>query len=145
MAKIIFNTENHVVALSDDANVSNLNMDQSMYTLKDISSLDFDSIRQNLKRATLVNDAVVLEDLDEISFNNSEELSSYLTRVVLSLINPFINNNQNNPMWNDINTYKTLVEETINGEREITYPLNSSWEKYCSDNSKTYFHPLQIP
>jgi hypothetical protein len=145
MTKIIFNTDNQIVKLSDDANVSNLNIDQSIHIIKDISSLDFDSIRQNLKRATLVNDAVVLEDLDEVSFDNSEQLSSYLTRVLLPRINPFIDNDQNNPMWNDINTYKTLVDETINGEKEITYPVNSSWEKYCSDNSITYFHPLQIP
>ena len=27
----------------------------------------------------------------------------------------------------------------------IETPLNSSWEKYCLDNSITFFHALQIP
>ena len=42
MTKIIFNTDNQIVKLSDDANVSNLNIDQSIHIIKDISSLDFD-------------------------------------------------------------------------------------------------------
>ena len=107
----------------------------------------FKTIRQNFKKASLINNVVVFEDLDPISFADSEGLFLYLSKGVLPLLNAFLKQklNKDNPMWNDLNTYKLFLDNTISGQNEITYPINSSWEKYCSDNSITYFHALQIP
>lgn len=145
MKKIFFNTDGFIVKISEESNVLNLNIDPSSYIVKDISDEDFDSIRQNSKLASLVNNEVVFEDLGVPLFQNSEKLFDYLSTNVLPILNGFLEVNKDNEMWNDLNTYKLFLDNTKSGQNEITYPIDSSWETYCSDNSITYFHPLQIP
>jgi hypothetical protein len=147
MKKIFFNTEGYIIKISEESNFLNLNIEPSISIVKDISDEEYNSIRQNFKKASLINNVVVFEDLDPISFADSEGLFFYLSNGVLPLLNAFLKQklNKDNPMWNDLNTYKLFLDNTISGQNEITYPINSSWEKYCSDNSINYFHTLQIP
>ena len=147
MKKIFFNTEGYIIKINEESNFLNLNIEPSISIVKDISDEEYNSIRQNFKKASLINNVVVFEDLDPISFADSEGLFLYLSKGVLPLLNAFLKQklNKDNPMWNDLNTYKLFLDNTISGQNEITYPINSSWEKYCSDNSITYFHALQIP
>jgi len=147
MKKIFFNTEGYIIKIGEESNVLNLNIEPSVLIAKDISDEDYNSIRQNFKKASLINNVVVYENLDPISFADSEALFSYLSSSVLPSLNAFLKQklNNDNPMWNDLNTYKLFLDNIVSGTNEITYPINSSWEKYCSDNSITYFHCLQIP
>jgi len=142
MAKAFFNTEGYIVKISTDSDVANHNIEANNYIVKDISDADFNSIRQSLKHPSLVEDTVSYEDLT-IIFLDSEKLSNYFSKTVIPLIDNFLEMNPGNAMWDELNTYKKVLETT--DVSAITYPYNFSWEKYCTDNSITYYHPLQIP
>ena len=53
-------------------------------------------------------------------------------------------NNSSKAIHSDIQNYLNYIDNTLQ-MASLTYPLNSSWEKYCEDNSISYLHPLQIP
>jgi len=54
-----------------------------------------------------------------------------------------LNNNNGNAMESQVQTYLNTLNSFDTST--ITYPLESTWEKYCVDNSITFLHPLQIP
>ena len=148
MAKAFFNSDGSIAQVSTDSDVANLNINVADYTEKTISDEDFNSVKQNLKHISLEGDNVSLQDPESelYTLDNFDALSQYISAVVLPKVNAFVENNQSNSMWSSINDYKIVLDETVAGRQntDITYPVNS-WEKYCEDNSITYYHPLQIP
>lgn len=145
MAKAFFDSNSGgLVKIALDSDVAHQNIVTSDYTEKTLSDEEFNSLKQNLKEASLVDNSISFKDLSCV-FETENQLKNYLQSVVLKCIELFLENNKSNSMWNGVNTYKIEVEKIINDEVTLTYPVNSSWEKYCEDNSITYYHPLQIP
>ena len=85
---------------------------------------------------------VSFTNLDQLVFDQQSVLDQYLQGII-SDINNLAVANPSNAMLAQANSYKDTLEAFDTST--ITYPLNSSWEKYCSDNSITFLHPLQIP
>tara|TARA_R110000751_G_scaffold177176_1_gene283473 strand:+ start:921 stop:1346 length:426 start_codon:yes stop_codon:yes gene_type:complete len=141
MAYFIFNNNSIFKIAANDTDKSNFNIIESDYVIKTVSDLDFNDVRLNKKMATLVNDSVVLSD-SELKFNEQTSLVDYINGMY-PLINAFLSSNENHVSYNDIKTYKYTLE-TFDFS-PITFPYDKSWEEYCSDNSITFFHSLQIP
>lgn len=143
MAKAYFNTEGFITQIATDSDANNLNINKSDYVEKTLSDEDFSAVRQGLKKISLSGDTVNLVE-DNYTFPDQTTLSNYINKVVVPALDQFLESNEEHPMWTAINNYKFQISEQIDLST-ITYPLNSTWEKYCEDNSITYYHPLQIP
>jgi|TARA_R100000482_G_scaffold111349_1_gene53701 hypothetical protein len=143
MAKAYFNTEGFITQIATDSDANNLNINKSDYVEKTLSDEDFSAVRQGLKKISLSGDTVNLVE-DNYTFPDQTTLSNYINKVVIPALDQFLESNEEHPMWTAINNYKFQISEQIDLST-ITYPLNSTWEKYCEDNSITYYHPLQIP
>lgn len=143
MAKAYFNTEGFITQIATDSDANNLNINKSDYIEKTLSDEDFSAVRQGLKKISLSGDTVNLVE-DNYTFPDQTTLSNYINKVVIPALDQFLESNEEHPMWTAINNYKFQITEQIDLST-ITYPLNSTWEKYCEDNSITYYHPLQIP
>lgn len=143
MAKAYFNTEGFITQIATDSDANNLNINKSDYVEKTLSDEDFSAVRQGLKKISLSGDTVNLVE-DNYTFPDQTTLSNYINKVVIPALDQFLESNEEHPMWTAINNYKFQITEQIDLST-ITYPLNSTWEKYCEDNSITYYHPLQIP
>ena len=143
MAKAYFNTEGFITQIATDSDANNLNINKSDYVEKTLSDEDFSAVRQGLKKISLSGDTINLVE-DNYTFPDQTTLSNYINKVVIPALDQFLESNEEHPMWTAINNYKFQISEQIDLST-ITYPLNSTWEKYCEDNSITYYHPLQIP
>lgn len=141
MAYFIFNNNSLFKISSNDTDRSNLNIIEDDYIIKNVSDENFNDVKLHKKTATLVNDSVVITDMSN-SFLNQKQLEHYFKNII-SAIDSFLGSNENHPMFNDIETYKSTLE--VFDTSSITYPYDKSWEEYCNDNSITFISPLQIP
>jgi len=146
MAYIIYTNENKLVGMADNDN------DRDNYTgielLKAITISDADYLKVKNTEAIIgdydaVNSQHTVEDIVIVPIENADELNNHLESIKVRL-NSFLKIPANQPklIWtrcNDYNTYLKSLDTT-----SLTYPINSTWEKYCSDNSIVYMNSLQI-
>tara|TARA_R110000868_G_scaffold211616_1_gene461663 strand:- start:1305 stop:1748 length:444 start_codon:yes stop_codon:yes gene_type:complete len=146
MAYIIYTNENKLVGMADNDN------DRDNYTgielLKAITISDADYLKVKNTEAIIgdydaVNSQHTVEDIEIVPIENADELNNHLESIKVRL-NSFLKIPANQPklIWtrcNDYNTYLKSLDTT-----SLTYPINSTWEKYCSDNSIVYMNSLQI-
>lgn len=147
MAYLIFNNDNSLYRIAaNDTDLSNLNLPNPIspsYNVQTITDSDFESVRKNLKTVSYDGTTITYND-ETWLFPNSDNLQSYFTSIIYDKCNAFLTNNApTHGMYNEIKTYKATVK-TFNKDT-LTFPMNISWEEYCSNNSITYYHPLQIP
>ena len=107
-----------------------------------ISDSDF----ANLKNITKVVSGYENENFVYIEANThwdtEEELSSYIESKIKVLSNTL----ERYPEHSDASawtTYKNVLENFDTST--VSYPLNTSWEKYCEDSSIVYINLLQLP
>ena len=146
MAYIIYTNENKLVGMADNDN------DRDNYTgielLKAITISDADYLKVKNTEAIIgdydaVNSQHTVQDIEIVPIENADELNNHLESIKVRL-NSFLKIPANQPklIWtrcNDYNTYLKSLDTT-----SLTYPINSTWEKYCSDNSIVYMNSLQI-
>ena len=84
----------------------------------------------------------IAADDDAKANETAAQLRSELDGIV-AVCNSFLESNSGHAWYSSIETYRNYCRDF--DESSITYPLTKSWEKYCEDNSTTYYHPLQIP
>ena len=74
---------------------------------------------------------------------NCRQLNNHLESIKYRL-NSFLKIPANQPklIWTRCNNYHTYLKSL--DTTSLTYPINSTWEKYCSDNSIVYMSSLQI-
>ena len=148
------NDKTHVLKIvANESDIENLNL--GAYTKIEVSESEYNNIRNSTK---------IIESYDGTTFTyrdyplqenapgkdswccyeNNQELDNYLN-VVVGRCNDFLEvpTNASNPLFSDITNYKNYIESFDTSS--LTYPMLISWEKYCEDNSITYFNPLQIP
>ena len=131
MAKVILSNAG-VYKISADSDISS-------HPVNDVhTQMDLTLNQKDLS----VSDGVLNTADMEYDFQNEEELKQYIDGVI-KILDSFLINNSNNPMFNSLQTYRTFLNEF--DISTITFPYNKSWEEYCNDNSITFFHTLQIP
>ena len=139
MAKVILSNAG-VYKILADSDISSHPVND-VHTQMDLTNEDFNSVRLNQKDLSVSDGVLNTADM-EYNFQNEEELKQYIDGVI-KILDSFLINNSNNPMFNSLQTYRTFLNEF--DISTITFPYNKSWEEYCNDNSITFFHTLQIP
>ena len=146
MAYIIYTNENTLVGMADNDN------DRDDYTgielVKAITISDADYLKVKNTEATIgdydaVNSQHTVEDIEIVPIENADELNNHLESIKYRL-NSFLKIPANQPklIWTRCNNYHTYLKSL--DTTSLTYPINSTWEKYCSDNSIVYMNSLQI-
>jgi len=143
MGTLVFDSEERLIKIAaNESDLNSLNIIISDCTTNQPSDSDFENVRTNQSEATMSGGVITYTNLDQLAFEQQSVLDEYLQEVI-SDINNLAVADPSNAMLAQANSYKDTLEAFDTST--ITYPLNSSWEKYCSDNSITFLHPLQIP
>ena len=154
MAYFIFNNDGFITKIAaDDVEKSKLNITDSVYDIRTVSTEDFNNVRLSLGEARMVDNVptVVLKDSSSIkpgadstlNIKNQTELEAEIdaAKQVLSAI---MEHCTDHPNYSDYVSYKNYLDSF--DASSLTYPLTErSWEEYCNSNSITFYHPLQLP
>lgn len=150
-------TNIYKIAADDDAK-SKLNLTNDFISVN-VSDSEFASIRNNTK-SIAGHDGTSYTYVDFLStetdpnnppsdptavasnFETSDQLRQELD-IIANTCNQFIESNADHPWRTSIQTYKDYLVSF--DTTSVTFPMTISWEKYCEDNSISYYHPLQIP
>lgn len=149
MAYILFDNFNPTPyrIAANDSDLGNLNYSTDLYNVVDVSDSDFESVRQNLKSASYSDGTISYADLNPpagqpAGFDDAASLEAYFNKVNEE-IDTFLTSEIDNPMASGIKDYQTYLKGLDTST--LTFPMTATWEKYCSDNGISYYHPLQIP
>tara|TARA_R110000851_G_scaffold143782_1_gene282714 strand:- start:2247 stop:2687 length:441 start_codon:yes stop_codon:yes gene_type:complete len=146
MAYLIFeniegNNLHRIAANEADKNSLHLSSTQ---TIKEISDNDFEDLIKNKKYVSNFDGANVTYDtivVPDVGFSENDIKQHH--KILIDVIENFLQNNALNAMATPLTNYKNYLSNF--DYSSLTYPLNISWEEYCSINSITYYHCLQIP
>ena len=158
MAYIIFNNEGSLLRIAaNDTDKNNLGYDYTENPAKSVTQDEFNRIKWDTHTCSLNNDNIswvenvqnVTQDQvndsgvkGSVSIKDATELQKYINFVRDSIAH-FLKTDPLHVMYANIRTYDSFLKDfDVNS---VTYPINSSWEKYCEDNGITCFHPLQVP
>jgi hypothetical protein len=147
-------TNVYKIAADDDAKAKLLL--SSDHISVDVSDSEFNNLRNNTKIITGHNGSNYTYDDNPATSSDSPEDSDSVPSIhetaaqlrseldgIVAVCNSFLESNSGHAWYSSIETYRNYCRDF--DESSITYPLTKSWEKYCEDNSTTYYHPLQIP
>lgn len=128
---------------ADDTAKDNLiitNID-NVYDVISVSDDEYNYLKNNTKYITAYNGSnYTFVDCD-ISLVQ-EDLENYIDSVKKQLRTAIegYSSHPDNSSWQSYYNYLDNLDFS-----SLTYPINSSWEKYCLDNSISFVHPLQLP
>ena len=144
MAYIITSDEikTNVSGIARDASARD-NMDMAAQCVAhEISEAEFNNLKNHTKRVSSHDGTnFVYEDMTT-EFLDENDLKAYLV-INSKAIAQIIEKYPDHPDMAIWTTYKNLIDNYDTST--ITFPLNTSWEKYCEDNSIDYFHLLELP
>jgi|TARA_R100000084_G_scaffold35043_1_gene13930 hypothetical protein len=141
MAYLIFNSDNNLVKIAaNDSDRDSQNIVLSNHSVVSVSDADFLKVKTG-SSATYDGTSVTIVEQDAL-FNNFSNLQIHFDNVIKS-IKEFSKNNASNSLYTNLNNYKEYLETFDSSS--VSFPLNKTWEKYCDENSITFYHPLQIP
>ena len=124
------------------SDVSDINIPEHVKTVVDISDDDFISYVTNLKKASVTNEDVSFSDYlpaNIIEHENAGDLKSHLNSFI-ELATLYTERNSTKQLATKIQNYIDYLN-TVD-TNSLSYQIN--WEKYCHDNSITFFHKNQI-
>ena len=81
---------------------------------------------------------IAANEADKNSLHFSENDIKQHHKILIDVIEIFLQNNGLNAMATPLTNYKNYLSNF--DYSSLTYPLNISWEEYCSINSITYYH-----
>jgi len=126
----------------NQSDLNNLNIPQSVYKIIESSQENFNDVKLGKKD-------VVKYQGENIIFSNvliysitQEKLFSVVNQNKL-IINQFLNNNKNHPLFNSWQNYYNQLNNL--NLSTITYPLNKSLEQYFDDLGQPSYNILQLP
>lgn len=110
-----------------------------------ISDADFNTLLSNEKIAVVNSDlSVTLRDRADgeiLDFSSKEKLDKYISSLK-ERISDVLQNKKESTFKNELSAYKTLLENLDTSS--ISYPFNTTLEKYLIDQGNTVLHSLQI-
>ena len=135
-------TKTNVSGIARDASARD-NMEMSAPCIAhEISEADFNNLKNSTKRVS-DHDGTNFVYVDMITeFEEENDLTNYLV-VVSNAVSEIIKKYPEHPDMTIWTTYKDLIDNF--DKSTITFPLATSWEKYCEDNSISYFNLLELP
>ena len=145
MAYLVFKDGSCVKICSNDEEKNNLVLPHiEEFVIKDVSDANFTLVKSNQKWVSLSNDTITYTDITQTV------TSSASLRKHFDILKPYllhVKNHPSHPIHDGVVAYVNYLDSVDTDSiipNEQT-PLEYSWEKYCLDNSITYYHPLQIP
>ncbi|SRR5210317_1318517 len=146
MAYFIFNNDNDIVNISaNDADRDSLNINLTDYIVKDVSDSDFNKLKLESHLVSFDGTNVSFTDREISTFSNfgtKEEIDEKISLIKIKLKN-FLSNNSGHSKYTECENYYNYLNSLDTST--LTFPLNKTWEQYCSDNSISFIHTLQIP
>jgi|5_EtaG_2_1085323.scaffolds.fasta_scaffold57766_2 hypothetical protein len=146
MAYLVFSIDGYCAKIcANDEEKNNLVLPTTEeYVIKSVSESDFINVKSNQKWATLSGDTINYTDVD-VTFSSSDRLKTHFDNLKTYLSR--VENHPSHPIHDGVVAYMNYLDgvDTASIIPNAETPLESSWEKYCLDNSITFYHPLQIP
>ena len=153
MAYLIFSQDGFTSKIcANDEEKNNLVLpNPEEFVIKSVSESDFNLVKSNQKWASLSGDTITYTDVldpgngDTVRYSSATVLKDYFT--YLKSFMSKIKNHPSHPIHDGVIAYINYLD-TVDVDSIIPNaetPLESSWEKYCLDNSITFYHCLQIP
>ena len=146
MAYFIFNTDGFITKIAaDDVEKNKLNITESVYDIRTVSTEDFNNVRLSLGEAKMVDNVptVILKSALPVAPGADGSLN-IKTQTELEAVSPIVEDCTDHPNYSDYVSYKNYLNNF--DASSLTYPLtDTSWEEYCDNNSITFYHPLQLP
>jgi len=110
-----------------------------------ISDTDFNTLLLNEKIAVVNSDLSVTlrdrADYEIYDFSSKEKLDKHISSLK-ERISDVMKRKKEGLFKNELSAYKALLENLDTSS--ITYPFNTTLEKYLIDQGNTVLHPLQI-
>jgi len=147
MAYFIFikleNVEGSLYKIQENlSDLNNTNIVQNDYKIIEDTQDNFNSVKYGLKSASKFNNnTVIYENISMTPFVKTNLISTI--DVTKNLINAFLTNNKNHPLFNRWNSYYNQLN-SLNPDL-ITYPINKSLEQYFNDLGQPSYNILQLP
>ena len=144
MAYLIFDNLNGLVKIAaNDSDKDNLNLDLSLYSVVSVSDEDFTKVKNNVVEPTYDGTSVSYseDEIYSIDQQNLEMIIDDYKKVIKAFLD--VPSNEEKSNYSAIKSYYDYLNEL--DFSSLSYPIESSWESYCQDNSISYFNPLQIP
>ena len=137
------NIEGTLYKISENqSDLDNLNIPQSVYKIIESSQENFNEVKLGKKDVVKYQGENIIFSNIVIYSIDQENLFSVVNRNKL-IINQFLNNNKNHPLFNSWQNYYNQLNNL--NLSTITYPLNKSLEQYFDDLGQPSYNILQIP
>lgn len=145
MAYFIFdkNSNGLLKIAANDSDKDNLNLDLSLCAVESVSDSDFTKVKNNLNSVIYDGTNVSLTDDETYSIDQTqlEAIIGDYKNVFKAFCDQPSNKQKSN--YSAIKSYYDYLKGL--DFSSLSYPIESSWESYCENNSISYFNPLQIP
>jgi len=143
MAYLITINNNIYRIAANDTEKNEMNVEYPPYVAHQISDADYLKLKANTAFAEISNGNVVVNNITDSEEPSQKNLQDYHQGLIQNFHNFLIPRNENKSIYSTVETYKNYLSNL--DYSTLTFPINSSWEKYCEDNSITYVNPLQLP
>jgi len=157
MAYFIFDNNNSLVGICSNDTEKNAQNNLENLTVKSVDQTNYEGVLFGTQSVSLVDGNLQYTSLvvgtqpnvpagktiSDDTYPTQSDLEAYLDRIVKPACKEFVDNGTGNSMHSGVQAYYNyLVNLDLS---TLSFPMSNTWEKYCSDNSITYYHPLQIP
>ena len=126
----------------NQSDLNNLNIPQSVYKIIESSQENFNDVKLGKKEIVKYQGENIIFSNVLIYSINQEKLFLVVNQNKL-MINQFLNNNKNHPLFNSWQNYYNQLNNL--NLSTITYPLNKSLEQYFDDLGQPSLNTLQLP
>ena len=138
---IINNNQLYKIALND-AEKTNLNINEPDYTIINITDEEYHKLRKEEAVLTHSNGSYTVTDMETVYCPASEDELKLVIKNVIYYFKDFKSDNENHPMINDINNYIQFLKEFDTSS--ITFPMEQNFYNLVESQSQTAISPLQI-
>lgn len=141
MAYAIINNDELYRIASDDAAKTNLNLNESDYTIMDITDEQFNKLKKEEATISGSSGSYSVTDL-EVNHPALEGEVKAKIQGIVDTFEYFLVDHENHSMANDIRSYVTFLREIDTSS--ISYPMSQSFFDYVESQSQTVISPLQV-
>lgn len=135
--------ENTLYKIAENqSDLDSLNIVQTLYKIIEDNQDNFNAVKFGTKQAISYNNNIINYVNVGSGFNLQKDLQAYIVNYV-NIIQLFLNDNPNSPVFNRWNNYKNQLNNL--NLSTITYPLNISLEQYFDNLGQPSYISLQLP
>tara|TARA_R100001129_G_C5259823_1_gene230767 strand:+ start:254 stop:700 length:447 start_codon:yes stop_codon:yes gene_type:complete len=129
---------------ADDAAADNLYCSWEIYDKVPVTESEFNNFKNGTRDITGHDGTNYTYKVLDTTFEAQDALEG-CTSSTMAVIDNWLNmsSNDSHPDRAAWESYRDTLKNFDHSS--VSYPLNKSWEKYCEDNSITYYNLFQLP